>query len=56
MFASLCLCCQGPAIASVEEDGYSECTAELELGLETDVSALPDVVMLHRTGESGQHP
>ena len=42
VYVSLCLCCQGPAIASVEEVGYSECS--VELGLEADVSALLDDV------------
>ena len=40
LYASLCFCCQSPALASVQEDGYSECSVELELGLEADVSAL----------------
>ena len=25
LYTSLCLCCQSPALASVEEDGYCEC-------------------------------
>ena len=41
LYASLCLCCQSPALASVEEDGHSECSVELELCFEADVSALP---------------
>ena len=42
LYASLCLCCQSPARISVVEGGYSECSVELKLGLEADVSALPD--------------
>ena len=44
LYAFLCICCQGPALASLEEDGYSECSVELQLDLEADVSALPDDV------------
>ena len=40
----LSLCCQSPALASTEEDGYSKCSAEFKLGFEANVSALPDVV------------
>ena len=38
---SLCFCCQSPALASIEEDGYNECSVKFKLGLEADVSALP---------------
>ena len=41
LYVSLCL---SVALASVEEDGYSECLVEFKLGLEADVSALPDGV------------
>ena len=44
LYASLCLCCQSPALSSVEEDGYSKCSVEHKLGFEADVSALPDGV------------
>ena len=44
LYACLCFCCQSPALASVEEDGYSECSVELELRFEADVSAFPDGV------------
>ena len=44
LYASLCICCQSPALAYVEEDGYSEGSVELKLGLQADVSALPDGV------------
>ena len=44
LYASLCLRCQSPALASVEEDGYSKCSVEFKLGVEADVSALPDGV------------
>ena len=33
-----------PTLACVEEDGYSECSAEFKPGFEADVSALPDGV------------
>ena len=46
LHASLCLRCQSPALASVEEDGYSECSVEFKLGFEADVCALPDDVVL----------
>ena len=44
LYESLCLCCQCPALASVEEDGYSKCYVEFKLGFEADVSALTDVI------------
>ena len=44
LYASLCLCCQSPALASVEEDGYSECSVEFKYGFEADASTLPDGV------------
>ena len=56
MFASLCLCCQSPALTSVEEDGYSKCSVEFKLGLEADVSAHPDDVLtyqIHQVGNGG---
>ena len=37
-------CCQSLILASVEKDRHSECPVELELGLEAEVSALPDGV------------
>ena len=43
-YASLCLCCQSPALAYVEEDGYSECSVQLKLRFEADVSALSNGV------------
>ena len=44
LYASLCICCQSPTLASVEEDEHIEWFVEHELGLEADVSALPDDV------------
>ena len=44
LYTSLCICCQSPALASIDEDGYCECYIELKLGLEVDASALPDDV------------
>ena len=38
------LCCQSPALASIEEDGYRECSVELALHFEADFSTLPDGV------------
>ena len=41
LYASLCFCCQSPALASVEEDGYKlYSSVELELHVEADVSVL----------------
>ena len=42
MYASLCLCCQSPALESIEEDGYNECSVRAWF-LEA-VYALPDDV------------
>ena len=44
LYASLCRCCQSPALASLQEDGYSKCYVKFKLGFEADVSALPDGV------------
>ena len=37
--ASLCLCCQSPALASIEGGGYCECPVEINLDLEAGDSA-----------------
>ena len=44
LYAYLSLCCQSPALESIEENGDYECSVEVKLDLEADVSALPDDV------------
>ena len=37
LYASHFLCCQSPALASIEKDGYNKCSVEFKLGFEADV-------------------